>query len=118
MSEHETQSSDRLHHIDAVHFVHHAIKHAMRDPAAQAAGKVTGEGLCRILLELSVDEFGAEGKDVLTGWNLEASEDVRLIVSRMLEAEVEEASSVDMTSNFESLFNLKQPPDRWALRWE
>ncbi|QDS89489.1 hypothetical protein EC9_36890 [Rosistilla ulvae] len=113
----QTPDSDRKHPVDAVHFVHHAIKHAIRDTAAQQSGKVSGEGLCRILLELAVDEFGGEGANVLKQWNIQTSDDVGLIVVRMQAAEVDEAQRVDQNSNFGGWFDLDQPADQWNLKW-
>lgn len=110
-------ASDRLHHLDAVHFVHHALKHAMRDSQTQDNGMIIGEGLCRILLELAVDEFGAEGADILKQWNVKDSSDVQLIVSRMQQADVFEAQRVDLASDFSDWFDLDQPADVWRLKW-
>ncbi|WP_417745286.1 hypothetical protein [Rosistilla oblonga] len=112
-----TPDSERKHPIDAVHFVHHAIKHAIRDAAAQHSGKVSGEGLCRILLELAVDEFGGEGANVLKQWSIQTSDDVGLIVVRMQAAEIDEANRVDQDSNFGGWFDLDQPAEQWNLKW-
>ncbi|MEZ6091879.1 MAG: hypothetical protein R3C05_28515 [Pirellulaceae bacterium] len=113
----DEESSDRFHHIDAVHFVHHAIKHAMRDQQTQQNGMILGEGLCRVVLELAVDEFGAEGADVLKQWNIADSSDIQLIVDRMRKADVDEAQRVDIDSDFTGWFDLQQPAESWRLKW-
>lgn len=112
-----SREDERKHPIDAVHFVHHAIKHAIRDTDAQRGGKVIGEGLSRILLELAVDEFGGEGANVLKQWNIQTSADIALIVVRMQAAEVDEAKRVDEESDFNDWFDLDKPADQWNLKW-
>ena len=121
MADGESQESasglQRLHPIDAVHFVHHAIKHAIRDDTLKHGDEITAAGLCKILLELAVDEFGGEGKGILIGWKIETSADVGLITQRLRDAEVTEAFAVPLTADFSDLFDLHQAPDSWAIKW-
>lgn len=111
------ECDDRRHPFDAVQFVRQAFALATCDPAFIENGQVTAAGVCRVVLEVAVDQFGAEGKQVLLDWNLARSEDVGLIVYRLIDAGLAGKSSTDRIDDFAGLFDLEKPPDEWRLKW-
>lgn len=118
-NEAETRRPDesRLHSLECLQFVRAAIDLTARDTELAAKGHVTAEGVCRVLLEMSVDEFGAEGKQVLIEWGIERSEDVGLIVYRLLKAGYVKAVVDDPIEKFECLFDLNQSVESWKIKW-
>ena len=115
-----TQSIDdeaRKHAIEAVQLVRESIDLATRDPELSPDGAADAIGVCRVMLELAVDRHGQRGKDVLINWGIVSSEDVGLIMGRLIEAGAARRFSDHPLDDFNGLFNLREPPESWKLRW-
>jgi uncharacterized repeat protein (TIGR04138 family) len=87
--------------FEAVQVVRDALAVASRDPSLIEDGHVTAAGLCRVVLELAIDEFRAEAEKTLRGWNVRSSEDVGQIVARLIEIGALEDSEVDDVRKFQ-----------------
>ena len=107
----------RQHPIDCVNFVREALKVAQADTSLSPKKIANAMGLCRVLLEMSVDKFGENGKQILLAWGIERSEDVGLIVYRLIDAELVNKSPQDSLDDFNGLFDLNLSPDKWELQW-
>ncbi|MFO0942401.1 MAG: hypothetical protein U0930_16815 [Pirellulales bacterium] len=107
----------KLHSIECVQFVRAAMDLTSRDRELSAKGHVCAMGVCRVLLEMSVDEFGADGKQVLIDWGIKCSEDVGLIVFRLVEAGYVGAVIDDSIDQFDGLFDLNLPVETWQIKW-
>jgi uncharacterized repeat protein (TIGR04138 family) len=105
------------HSIAAVQFIRESLGLAYRDPDLSPEGQTDAVGVCRVLLELAVDRYGARGKQVLIDWNITRSEDVGLIVYRLIDAELASRSPGDAREDFNGLFDLTMPPETWKLTW-
>jgi uncharacterized repeat protein (TIGR04138 family) len=103
--------------FQAVAFVRDAWAVASLDPSLVEDGHVTAAGLCRVVLELAVDEFRAEAEKTLRGWNVRSSEDVGAIVARLIEVGALQDSEADDARKFQGLFDLDRPPSDWLLQW-
>tara|TARA_R110002049_G_scaffold2750_2_gene21554 strand:+ start:372113 stop:372433 length:321 start_codon:yes stop_codon:yes gene_type:complete len=106
-----------LHAAEAVQFVRESIDLATRDPELACGGAVDASGVCRVLLELSVDRYGRGGKDVLMDWGIVTSEDVGLIIDRLIKAGAAQQYSDGPADDFVGIFDLTKPPESWQLRW-
>ena len=107
----------RRHSIECVNFVREALQVAQADGALSPKRIANAIGLCRVLLEMSVDRFGANGKQILLDWGIERSEDVGLIVYRLIDAELVNKSTRDSLDDFNGLFDLNISPGEWELQW-
>ena len=107
----------RRHSIECVNFVREALQVAQADAALSPKRIANAKGLCRVLLEISVDRFGANGKQILLDWGIERSEDVGSIVYRLIDAELVNKSKRDSLDDFNGLFDLTISPVEWELQW-
>ena len=105
------------HTFDCVQFVRDAITLTQRDRELSPAGVPNAEGVCRVVLEMAVDYCGAEGKEQLQDWGITTSEDVGLIIRRLVEADLASFPNHESIDDFKGLFDLDQPPETWALQW-
>lgn len=112
-----TDREMRLHSIEAVQLVRESIDLATRDPELSPDGAADAVGVCRVLLELAVDRYGERGKSVLMDWGIVSSEDVGLIMERLIEAGAARRFSDHPLDDFDGLFDLREPPESWQLRW-
>ncbi|TWU01237.1 hypothetical protein [Stieleria varia] len=103
--------------LDPIYLVRDAARLAILDPELSPGREATAAGICKVMLELSVDQFGAEGKEVLTEWGIQTSQDVGVIVHRLLDADLLEAKHYTRMGSFAGLFDLQQPPESWTLTW-
>jgi uncharacterized repeat protein (TIGR04138 family) len=108
----------RRHALPAVQLVQEAFSLALRDPTLVEDGNIDAAAICRVVLELAADRFGAQGKQVLMDWNIARSEDVGLIAYRLIEAGIMDKSEEAAMEDFDGLFDLAVPPDQWQLRWQ
>lgn len=108
---------DVLHCLDCVTFVRDCVNLSSRDAELSPGGQVNATGICRVLLEYAVDQFGAEGKEVFVEWGIPTSEDVGLIVSRLIDAGLTEETPATGRDRFRGLFDVRLPPEQWKLQW-
>ncbi len=104
------------HLVECVEFVRMALTIASADVELSPSAHADASGLCRVLLELAVDKFGVKGKDVLMEWGITCSEDVGLIMHRLIEIGIVQTNS-DTLEDFVGLFDLTLPPETWKLQW-
>ena len=102
---------------EAVEHVRKAIQVALWDPNLTEDGQTDASSICRVLLELAVDRFGAAGKDKLVSWGISTSEDVGSIVDRLIHDGAISAGSHNTSRDFAGWFDLEQPPESWKLQW-
>ena len=107
----------RDHTADAVQIVRESLDFAIRDPELAPDGLADAAGICRVLLELAVDRHGRRGKDLLMDWGIVTSEDVGRILERLIEAGGATSFGEGPKSDFDGIFDLREPPESWQLRW-
>ena len=112
-----TASEMRKHSSEAVQLVRESLDFATRDPELSPDGAADAMGVCRVFLELAVDRYGKRGKERLMDWGVVSSEDVGLIVGRLIEAGAARRFSDAPLDDFDGLFDLRKPPESWPLRW-
>ena len=104
--------------IECFEFVREAMLRALNTPGHSTDEKVDAEGLCRSLLELSIDRYGAAGKDRLIEWGIKTSEDLGAIAYQFIEVGIFHRSESDSLEQFEGLFDLAKSPELWPLKWD
>ena len=102
---------------EAPQLVREALDLATRDPELSPEGFADASGICRVLLELSVDRYGRRGKEVLMESGIVTSEDVGSILSRLIEAGGAKSFGDGPMNDFDRIFDLREPPETWQLRW-
>jgi uncharacterized repeat protein (TIGR04138 family) len=107
----------RKHSIEAVQLVRESLDLATRDPDLSPDGAADAMGVCRVLLELSVDRYGQRGKAVLIDWGIVSSDDVGLIMGRLIDAGAVRQFADRPLDDFDRLFDLRESPESWQLRW-
>lgn len=105
------------HSLECINFVREALAIAQSDHELSPQAIADAAGVCRVVLELAVDQFGHDGKDILIAWGITSSEDVGTIVYRLIEAGVVIRHPCDSPADFEGLFDLRSPPESWKLTW-
>ena len=113
-----TPTEDQLRKIECFEFVREAMLRAIETPAHSVDENVNAEGLCRSLLELSIDQYGASGKDRLIAWGINTSEDLGVIAFQFIEVGIFRQSESDSIEQFKGLFDLSKSPETWPLKWD
>lgn len=104
--------------IEAIHLILQSIHAAATDRSLRKEASNNAEAICRVLLELSVDEYGASGKEILIRWGLGSSEAIGDIIDRMTEARILIRGPQDQSSDYVGLYDLAKPPSTWKLQWQ
>jgi uncharacterized repeat protein (TIGR04138 family) len=102
---------------EAIHFVRLALDAALRDPALAPDGHVDAAAICRVFIELVIDEFRSRAEPVLREWDLVRSEQVGAVVRRLIEIGVVKLRVADAAQDFADLFDLDRPQADWLLQW-
>ena len=102
---------------ERVEFLRHAIRVALKDRKLKSRGHVTPEGVCRVVLELSVDHFAEAGKAELENWGLATSELLGATIHELAAEGGVELSAEDSAQAFEGWYDLSRDPSTWRLKW-
>lgn len=104
--------------ISAIQFVANALNAALEDRSLLIDDTHTNAlGVCRCVLELSVDWFSNHAEATLREWSVVRSEDVGRIVYGLVNAGVTHTSEQDRIEDFDHLFDLDQDQSTWVLKW-
>ncbi len=103
--------------FETIQFVQHAIRLASRDADLAIGGHANAIGICRVALELAADLYGMEGKAYLEHSHLARSEDLGIVVRRMVTTGIESKVIEESNSAFDNLYDLASPPETWAIKW-
>lgn len=95
----------------------HTIRVAVRDRKLSRRGHVGAEGVCRVILELSVDHFAESGKDELIAWEFGTSRLLGDFIYKLADEGGVELSETDQLADFDGWYDLNTDPGTWRLRW-
>jgi uncharacterized repeat protein (TIGR04138 family) len=95
-----------IYRLDAFRFVLAAVGHTHQLVKEQR--HITGEELCRGLVDQAQESFGPLAVPVLSYWGINSTADVGTIVFALIDQGVLGKSEQDSKMDFENLFDLKR----------
>lgn len=95
-----------IYRLDAFRFVLAAIGHTQQ--MIQEQRHITGEELCRGLVDQAQESFGPLAAPVLSHWGINSTTDVGTIVFALIDQGVLGKTEEDRKMDFENLFDLKR----------
>lgn len=89
----------------------------MKDRSLRSSGHVSPEGICRVVLELSVDHFAEAGRDELIGWGMGSSRELGELIHELADQGAIVLSEADEQAAFRGWYDLQRDPSTWELKW-
>jgi uncharacterized repeat protein (TIGR04138 family) len=98
--------------LDAVQFVREGLNHSVKkfhpEEEPDAPRHISGEQLCKGLLELAWDRWGLMAKSVLNRWNLNTTRDFGEIVFLLVENGWMQKEPNDSIEDFVNVYDFNQ----------